>query len=32
MFQIVQGLNRPREKDGISMVPAHEFLAGLTFA
>jgi uncharacterized protein len=28
--QIVQGLKRPKEKEGISMVPAHEFLAGLT--
>lgn len=28
--QIVLDLKRPREKDSVSMVPAHEFLANLT--
>jgi uncharacterized protein len=28
--QVVLDLKRPKEKEGISMVPAHDFLAGLT--
>ncbi len=28
--QVVHDLKRPKEKEGISMVPAHEFLARLT--
>lgn len=28
--QVVQGLKRSKEKEGISMIPAHDFLAGLT--
>jgi hypothetical protein len=28
--QIVLDLKRHKEKEGISMIPAHEFLAGLT--